>query len=93
MSGQNAKYLVSTTSTTPVAGTAVTISAQLADASGNPMALPGQGWHYSEVTIMSALWRHGPEMLTRMRQAKIGWPRFNNAQQLADLVAYLNTVE
>jgi mono/diheme cytochrome c family protein len=57
------------------------------------MALPGQGWHYSEVTIMSALWRHGPEMLTRMRQAKIGWPRFNNAQQLADLVAYLNTIE
>jgi mono/diheme cytochrome c family protein len=57
------------------------------------MALPGQGWHYSEVTIMSALWRHGPEMLNRMRQAKIRWPRFNNPQQLADLVAYLNSVK
>ena len=40
--------------------------------------LPGQARKYSEVTIISALWRHGPQMLTRMRQAHIAWPRFNS---------------
>jgi mono/diheme cytochrome c family protein len=55
--------------------------------------LPGQARKYSEVTIISALWRHGPQMLTRMRQAKVAWPRFNNPQQLADLIAYLNSVQ
>ena len=34
-----------------------------------------------------------PTDLTRMRQAKIIWPRFNNAQQMTDLVAYLNSVQ
>ena len=55
--------------------------------------LPGQGRGYSEVTIISALWKHGPQMFTRMRQSKIGWPRFNNPQQMSDLVAYLNSVQ
>jgi cytochrome c2 len=55
--------------------------------------LPGQARKYSEVTIISALWRHGPQMLTRMRQAHVAWPRFNNPQQLADLIAYLNSVQ
>lgn len=55
--------------------------------------LPGQGRKFSEVTIISALWRHGPQMLTRMRQAHIPWPRFNNPEQLADLLAYLNSVQ
>jgi mono/diheme cytochrome c family protein len=55
--------------------------------------LPGQARPYSEITIMSALWKHGPQMFTRMRQAKIIWPRFNNPQQMSDLVAYLNSVQ
>jgi cytochrome c2 len=55
--------------------------------------LPGQGRPYSEITIISALWKHGPQMFTRMRQAKIVWPRFNNAQQMSDLVAFLNSVQ
>jgi len=55
--------------------------------------LPGQARKYSEVTIISALWRHGPQMLNRMKQAGIGWPQFGNAQELADLVAYLNSVQ
>jgi mono/diheme cytochrome c family protein len=55
--------------------------------------LPGQARPYSEITIISALWKHGPQMFTRMRQAKIIWPRFNNAQQMTDLVAYLNSVQ
>src|SRR5947209_1118172 len=33
--------------------------------------LPGQARHYSEVSIISAIWGHGPQMLTRMKQAKI----------------------
>ncbi len=55
--------------------------------------LPGQARKYSEVTIMSALWRHGPQMLSRMRQASIAWPRFKTPEQLADLIAYLNSVQ
>ncbi len=55
--------------------------------------LPGQARKFSEVTIISALWGHGPQMLSRMQEAHIGWPRFNNPQQLADLIAYLNSVQ
>ncbi len=55
--------------------------------------LPGQAHKYSEVTIISALWRHGPQMLNRMQEAHIGWPSFGNAQEVADLIAYLNSVQ
>jgi mono/diheme cytochrome c family protein len=55
--------------------------------------LPGQARHYSEVSIMSAIWGHGPQMLNRMKEAGIGWPRFKNAQELGDLLAYLNSVQ
>jgi mono/diheme cytochrome c family protein len=55
--------------------------------------LPGQAKHYSEVSIISAIWGHGPQMLYRMKQAKIPWPRFKNPQELGDLLAYLNSVQ
>lgn len=55
--------------------------------------LPGQARKYSEVSIISALWRHGPQMLHRMKEAGIGWPQFRNAQEVADLIAYLNSVQ
>jgi hypothetical protein len=55
--------------------------------------LPGQARKFSEVTIMAVLWRHGPQMLERMRESNIPWPRFNNPQQLADMIAYLNSVQ
>ncbi len=55
--------------------------------------LPGQARKYSEVSIISALWHHGPQMLNRMKQAGIGWPQFRNAQEVADLIAYLNSVQ
>jgi hypothetical protein len=42
---------------------------------------------------MSALWLHGPAMLRRMDQAKIAWPRFSNAQEVADMIAYLNSIQ
>jgi cytochrome c2 len=55
--------------------------------------LPGQAAKYSEVTIISALWRHGPQMLRRMKTAGIAWPRFKSPQEVADLIAYLNSVQ
>ena len=55
--------------------------------------LPGQARKYSEVTIISVLWRHGPQMLSRMKQAGIGWPQFRAANEVADLIAYLNSVQ
>jgi mono/diheme cytochrome c family protein len=55
--------------------------------------LPGQARQYSEITIISALWKHGPQMFSRMRQAKFAWPRFNDARQISDVVAYLNSVQ
>jgi mono/diheme cytochrome c family protein len=55
--------------------------------------LPGQAKYYSEVSIISAIWGHGPQMLYRMQQAKIPWPRFKNPQELGDLLAYLNAVQ
>ena len=55
--------------------------------------LPGQARAYSEVSIISALWRHGPQMLNRMKQAGIDWPMFEDASEVADLIAYLNSVQ
>jgi len=43
---------------------------------------------YSDITMVSVLWRHGPAMLDRMKQRNISWPRFT-APQMADLIAYL----
>jgi cytochrome c2 len=55
--------------------------------------LPGQAHKYSEVAIISALWHHGPQMFNRMKQAGIGWPQFRSAQEVANLIAYLNSVQ
>jgi mono/diheme cytochrome c family protein len=55
--------------------------------------LPGQARQYSEVSIISALWRHGPMMARRMKDAGIPWPMFGGQQEVADLIAYLNSVQ
>jgi mono/diheme cytochrome c family protein len=46
---------------------------------------------YSDITMVSVLWSHGPRMLERMNEKKIAWPRFT-APQMADLIAYLNSL-
>jgi mono/diheme cytochrome c family protein len=46
---------------------------------------------YSDITMVSVLWSHGPTMLERMNEKKIPWPRFT-APQMADLIAYLNSL-
>jgi len=41
--------------------------------------------------MVAALWEHGPRMLESMTQRNVAWPRFT-AQQMADLIAYLNSL-
>ena len=43
----------------------------------------------SGVTMVSALWQHGPVMLDRMREKKLEWPRFTS-REMSDVIAYLN---
>lgn len=58
--------------------------------SGAPKLAKGKD-AYSDITMVSVLWQHGPNMLDMMNQRKIAWPRFN-AQQMSDLIAYLNSL-
>lgn len=46
---------------------------------------------YSDITMVAALWEHGPRMLDLMTQKKVPWPRFT-AGQMSDLIAYLNSL-
>jgi mono/diheme cytochrome c family protein len=57
-------------------------------ASGAPKLAQGKD-AYTDITIVSILWEHGPRMLDEMTQRHLAWPRFT-AQQMADLIAYLN---
>ena len=52
--------------------------------------LGGNGALYSQITMVSALWAHGPGMLELMTQKNLPWPQFT-AQQMSDLIAYLNS--
>jgi mono/diheme cytochrome c family protein len=56
--------------------------------SGAPKLARGKD-AYSDITIVSSLWSHGPAMLDLMNQKKLAWPHFT-AQQMSDLIAYLN---
>jgi mono/diheme cytochrome c family protein len=58
--------------------------------SGAPSLAKGKD-AYSDVSMVSALWQHGPTMLQNMKQKSIAWPRFDG-QQMADLIAYLNSL-
>lgn len=44
---------------------------------------------FNGASMVAALWRHGPAMLSVMRQEGVPWPRFEDTQ-MADLIAYLN---
>ena len=46
---------------------------------------------YSDVSMMSTLWEHGPGMLEVMTEHKLPWPRFT-APEMTDLIAYLNSL-
>ena len=47
------------------------------------------GRNLNGATMISALWRHGPQMLDQMKAKGVTWPRFEG-QDMADLIAYLN---
>ncbi|HUI81444.1 MAG TPA: c-type cytochrome [Bryobacteraceae bacterium] len=53
-----------------------------------PLAKTPEG--YSDISMISALWQHGPRMLDLMTERKLAWPRFT-APEMADLIAYLNS--
>jgi len=59
-------------------------------ASGAPH-LGGHKDQYSDITMVAALWGHGPRMLEEMNRRKLPWPRFTG-QQMSDLIAYLNSL-
>jgi mono/diheme cytochrome c family protein len=59
-------------------------------ASGAPKLGKGKD-AYSGITMVTALWSHGPRMLDAMTQKKIAWPRFSGTQ-MADLIAHLNAL-
>jgi len=61
------------------------------DSSSGAPSLAGHKGSYSDVTIVSALWDHGPRMLEEMNRRKMAWPRFTG-QQMSDLIAYLNSL-
>jgi cytochrome c551/c552 len=44
---------------------------------------------HTSLTMISALWRHGPEMLDRIKEKGLLWPRLA-ANDMADIVAFLN---
>ena len=46
---------------------------------------------YSDITMVAALWDHGPQMLASMKAKNVAWPRFT-AREMADVVAYLNSL-
>lgn len=58
--------------------------------SGAPKLARGKD-AYSDITMVAALWQHGPQMLARMNDRKLPWPRFT-AVQMSDLIAYLNSL-
>jgi mono/diheme cytochrome c family protein len=52
--------------------------------------LIANGKHFSGATMVSALTRHGPRMLDKMKEKHLAWPRFSS-EEMSGLIAYLNT--
>ena len=50
------------------------------------------GRTFSGVTMVAALWHHGPQMLNGMKAKNISWPRFEG-RQMSNLIAFLNSDE
>jgi mono/diheme cytochrome c family protein len=58
--------------------------------SGAPSLAKGKTGH-SDITMVSALWNHGGQMLESMSAKRLAWPRFT-AREMEDLIAYLNSL-
>jgi mono/diheme cytochrome c family protein len=61
-------------------------------ASGAPSlgGLTANGKYFSGATMVSALTRHGPAMLDKMREKHLAWPHFSS-EEMSGLIAFLNT--
>ncbi len=59
------------------------------DPAGGAPALTNKGQSFSGAGMISALTRHGPAMLDRMREKRVAWPHFS-AEEMGNLIAYLN---
>ena len=59
-------------------------------ASGAPKLGKGKD-AYNDITMVAALWDHGPRMLEMMTARGLPWPRFS-AQEMSDVIAYLNSL-
>jgi hypothetical protein len=57
-------------------------------ASGTP-TLDSGGREYTDITMVSVLWRHGPAMLGRAQEKIQPWPRLDT-REMSDIIAYLN---
>jgi cytochrome c2 len=60
------------------------------DASSGAPHLPLNTGKFNGISMVSALWRHGPGMLGRMQDKNIPWPRFE-AHEMSDIIAYVNS--
>ena len=58
-------------------------------AGGGVPPLTSRERDFSGITMVSVLWQHCPEMLDRMREKHIPWPRFST-REMSDLIAYLS---
>jgi len=74
-------------------GRRVFVSKHCADCHQNASAaapkLTGGSQTFSGPSMVAALWRHGPAMLTSMRGSGVPWPRLS-ADDMSALIAYLN---
>jgi len=61
------------------------------DSGAAPKLARGKDGH-SQITMVSALWGHGPQMLEQMTAKKLAWPQIS-APQMSDLIAYLNSLK
>jgi len=80
----------------PERGRQVFLGKRCANCHDNPSSgAPGRSQMAGRMTsygMLSALWKHGPQMLNTMQQSGISWPRLD-AQEMADLTAYLHGTE
>jgi len=60
-----------------------------ADGTAGAPNLASRKGAYSPVSMVAALWQHGPEMSTQIKNKNGEWPKFTGTQ-MSDLVAYLN---
>jgi mono/diheme cytochrome c family protein len=77
----------------PARGKALFTSKTCAGCHGNPAsgapALASGGREYTDITMVSVLWRHGPAMLGRAQEKIQPWPRLDT-REMSDIIAYLN---